>query len=132
MLKNYGDKVRFVYRDYPLPFHEHARPAAEAALCANEQGKFWEYHDKLLAAKDLSAANLSRHGRRGRTRPQEVRRLRRRGASSRSMIDKDVEAGQDAGVNGTPAFFINGRMLDGAQPFEKFKEVIDEELEAKS
>ena len=51
---------------------------------------------------------------------------------NKDTIDKDLAAGQAAGVNGTPAFFINGRMLDGAQPFEKFKEIIDEELEAKS
>jgi protein-disulfide isomerase len=56
--QTYGDKIRIAYRNYPLPFHQSARPAAQAAICANEQGKFWAMHDKLMEAKDLSAANL--------------------------------------------------------------------------
>src|SRR5215471_2637016 len=58
VMKTYGDKVKLVYRDYPLPFHENARPAAEAAACANAQGKFWEYHQKLWGASDLSTEKL--------------------------------------------------------------------------
>ena len=125
--KVYGDKVRIAYRNYPLPFHANARPAANAALCANEQGKFWEMHDKLMEAKDLSAANLQQLASdTGLDRKKFDDCL----AAERykDQIDKDLAAGQAAGVNGTPAFFINGRLLDGAQPFEKFQEIIDEEL----
>jgi protein-disulfide isomerase len=130
--KTYGDKIRLVFRDYPLPFHSNAKPAAEAANCAAAQGKFWEYHDKLFANQAaLSADDFKKYA-------QEV------GLDQAKFdkcltdhtyvadIDKDIEAGQEVGVNGTPAFFINGRLLSGAQPFEKFKEVIDEELAAKS
>jgi protein-disulfide isomerase len=129
--QTYGDKVRIAYRNYPLPFHQSARPAAQAALCANEQGKFWEMHDKLMAARDLSAANLQQIA-------SDVGLDRRKfdecvaAERGKEVIDKDLAAGQAAGVNGTPAFFINGRLLDGAQPFEKFQEIIDEELEAQS
>ena len=130
VLKVYGpDKVRFAYRNFPLPMHTDARPAAEAAGCAAEQGKFWEYHEKLMAAKDLSPANLS-------TMATELGMDKKKfddcyaAEKFKNDIEKDVKAGEEAGVNGTPAFFINGRMLDGAQPFEKFKEVIDEELAA--
>jgi len=128
VLKAYGpDKVRLVYRNFPLPFHSDARPAAEAAGCATDQGIFWEYHAKLMGAKDLSAGSLS-------TMAGEVGMDKKKfdecvsAQKYKDAVEKDIQAGQEAGVNGTPAFFINGRMLDGAQPFEKFKEVIDEEL----
>lgn len=126
----YGDKIRIAYRNYPLPFHQNARPAAQAALCANEQGKFWAMHDKLMSAKDLSAANLQQIA-------TDVGLDRKKfddcvaAERGKEMIEADLAAGQAAGVNGTPAFFINGRLLDGAQPFEKFQEIIDEELAAK-
>ena len=129
--QTYGDKVRLAYRNYPLPFHQSARPAAQAAICANEQGKFWAMHDKLMAAKDLSAANLQQIATDAgldRKKFDDCVAAER----GKEMIEKDLAAGQAAGVNGTPAFFINGRLLDGAQPFEKFQEIIDEELEAKS
>jgi protein-disulfide isomerase len=127
VVKAYGDKVRLVYRDYPLPFHDHARPAAEAAACANAQGKFWDYHNKLMASKDLSADKL-------KSLADEVGLDRAKfddciaNKPHAAAIEKDMADGAKAGVNGTPSFFINGRMLDGAQPFEKFKEVIDEEI----
>jgi predicted DsbA family dithiol-disulfide isomerase len=128
VLKTYGpDKVRFAYRNFPLPMHTNARPAAEAAGCANEQGKFWEYHEKLMAASDLSPDNFKKlAGEVGMDAKKFDDCLAAQ--KFKDAIDKDVEAGEAAGVNGTPAFFINGRMLDGAQPFESFKEVIDEEL----
>jgi protein-disulfide isomerase len=128
VLKVYGpDKVRFAYRNFPLPMHSEARPAAEAAGCAADQGKFWEYHEKLMAAKDLSATSLQ-------TMAGEVGIDKKKfdecvaANKFKDAVEKDIQAGEDAGVNGTPAFFINGRMIDGAQPLEKFKEIIDEEL----
>jgi protein-disulfide isomerase len=129
--KVYGDKIRLAYRHYPLPFHANARPAAQATLCANEQGKFWPYHDKVMAAEDLSAANLQQIASDVGLDRAKFDECVAAGRFA-DQIDKDLAAGQAAGVNGTPAFFINGRMLDGAQPFEKFQEIIDEELEAKS
>jgi protein-disulfide isomerase len=127
VMKTYGDKVKLVYRDYPLPFHENARPAAEAAACANAQGKFWEYHEKLWAATDLSTANLkAMAGQVGMDQQKFDDCLAKQ--EFKAVIDKDIADGAAVGVTGTPAFFINGRMLSGAQPFEKFKEVIDEEL----
>lgn len=127
VLKVYKDQVRFVYRDYPLPFHANARPAAEAANCAAAQGKFWEYHPKLMASKDLTPEYF-------KTLATEVGLDRTKFDAClaknpyKEAIDKDLADGMAVGINGTPAFFINGRLLDGAQPFEKFKEVIDEEI----
>lgn len=127
VLKDYGDKVRFVYRDFPLSFHKFAREAAEAANCANSLGKFWPYHDKLIAAQDLSVENLKKlAGEVGMNQKKFDTCLKEKKFSK--DIDKDIAAGTAAGVDGTPAFFINGRMLSGAQPYAKFKEVIDEEL----
>ncbi len=127
VLETYGDKVRFVYRDFPLPFHAHARGASQAARCAEEQGKFWEYHDALYGASDLSTDGLRELADQvGLDRNQFDECL----ASNKydKAIQKDIDEGANAGVNGTPAFFINGRSLSGALPFEQFKQVIDEEL----
>jgi protein-disulfide isomerase len=131
VMDTYGDRIRLVYRNYPLPSHPQARPAAEAAQCANEQGQFWPYHDRLfaepgkLADADLkkAAADLGMDAARFNTCVDEHR--------YQAVIEADQQAGNDAGVSGTPAFFVNGRLLSGAQPFEAFKRVIDEELELK-
>ena len=129
VLKTYGDKVRFVYRNFPLPFHQRARPPPRPPRCADEQGKFWEYHDKLMAGRRSCRPTTSRSwpARSASTATKFDECVAAR-TQFKDAIDKDVAAGEAAGVNGTPAFFINGRMLDGAQPFEKFKEIIDEEL----
>ena len=127
VMSTYGDKVRLVYRDYPLPFHPNARPASEAAACANAQGKFWEYHAKLFHGDGLEPEKLKTYADQvGLDRKKFDDCLEKK--PFKAEIDKDVKDGEKAGVNGTPAFFINGRMLSGAQPFEKFKEVIDDEL----
>ncbi len=125
--KAYPGKIKTVFRDYPLPFHANARPAAEAAACANAQGKFWEYHDKLFTASDLSAPKLKAIATELKLDEKKFDECVAK-QEFKANVDKDMEDGQAVGVNGTPAFFINGRMLSGAQPFEKFKEIIDEEL----
>jgi protein-disulfide isomerase len=127
VLKEYPDKVRVVFRDFPLDFHPNARPAAEAAKCANLQGKFWPYHEKLFAAKDLTPATLkSIAGEVGLDAAKFDECVAKQ--ATKAAVEEDIKDAAEAGVTGTPAFFVNGRMLSGAQPFEKFKEVIDEEL----
>jgi protein-disulfide isomerase len=128
VLETYGDQVRFVYRHYPLPNHPNAKPAAEASACAAEQDKFWPYHDRLFsAAGRLSATDLKQH----------AVDLGLDTAAFNACVDShkyaadvtaDLAAGNAVGVNGTPAFFINGRTVSGAQPFHVFKRIIDEEL----
>ena len=130
VFETYGDKVRIVFRDYPLPFHDRARPAAEAANCANAQSKFWEYNKKLFANQGaLSDDNLKAYAKDLGLDTAKFDECYAKKPFS-AAIDKDLADGVAAGVNGTPAFFINGRSLSGAQPFEKFKEIIDEELAA--
>ncbi len=128
VLNTYGDRIRFVYRHYPLPNHPNARPAAEAAQCANEQGKFWPYHDRLFAQDGhLSDEDLKRAA---ADVGLDAASFERCVATHKykADVDADIAAGEEAGVDGTPAFFINGRALTGAQPFEAFKRIIDEEL----
>jgi protein-disulfide isomerase len=130
VMTTYGDKVKVVFRDFPLPFHANARPAAEAANCAGAMGKFWEYHGKLFSNQatlgpdkfNAWATEL------GLDQQKFADCLAQKPHAA--AIDKDIADGQKVGVSGTPAFFVNGRMLSGAQPFEKFKELIDEELAA--
>ena len=127
----YGDRVHLVYREYPLPNHPDARLASEAGLCANEQGKFWPYHDRLFAnQRRLGGSDLRQHA---VDLGLDARRFNACIDSHKyaDHVEADVNAGNEAGVNGTPAFFINGRLISGAQPFEEFKKVIDDELASK-
>ncbi len=113
----YGDRVRFVFRHYPLDeLHPDARRAAEASECAREQGKFWEYHDKLfLNQGGLGEASLTRYAdEAGLDAPAFARCL----ASGRhaASVEADFQAGAAAGVAGTPTFFFNGAAVPGAIP----------------
>jgi protein-disulfide isomerase len=131
VLSEYKDKVRFIYLDYPLPFHQMAMPASEAAHCAEDQGKFWEYHKNLFeVAGDLSTADLTKRATDvGLDGPKF--QACTDGKKHDDLIKTNFDDGAAAGVTGTPAFFINGRMLVGAQPIEAFREVINDELARK-
>jgi protein-disulfide isomerase len=131
VLDKYGDRVQLVYRHFPLPGHPNARPAAEASECAAEQGKFWPYHDKLFASpSQLGNADLKKHAAQlGLDTSKFDACVDSR--KYKAQVETDAQAGEQAGVNGTPAFFINGRMLSGAQPFDAFKRIIDDELSLK-
>jgi protein-disulfide isomerase len=128
VLQRYSGKVRFVHLDYPLEGHPEAVPAARAARCAGEQGKFWEYHRSLMARPGtLDPADLQ-----GRAAMLELNagRFSTCLASKKydAAIQSELRHGIDLGVSGTPAYFVNGRMLSGARPVESFAEVIDAEL----
>ena len=124
----YGDKVRFAFRHFPLDFHAQAEKAGEAAACAGEQGKFWEMHDLLWTnTAKLQVPDLKAHA---ATLGMDAAAFSQCLDSGRhsGLVASDLEAGQGYGVSGTPAFFVNGRPLVGAQPFEAFAQVIDDEL----
>jgi protein-disulfide isomerase len=127
----YGDRVKLVYREYPLPNHPNARPASEAGQCANEQGKFWPMHDKMFANQQrLGESDLKGYA---SELGLDTAKFNACFDSHKHapLVEADIAAGNEAGVNGTPALFINGRMISGAQPFEVFKKIIDEELQLK-
>ncbi len=131
ILNEYRGKVRFVWRNNPLPFHQEAGPAAQAAMEAHAQGgndKFWEFHDLLFEnQRALTRADLERYA------TQVGLDLNRFKAAldnetHAAKITADQGVARTFGARGTPNFFINGRQLTGAQPFERFKEVIDDEI----
>jgi protein-disulfide isomerase len=129
ILSDYGDRVRLAYRDFPIDqLHPSARKAAEAARCANDQGKFWELHDKLYGGgTDASPETLTRLARETDMDVVAFQQCIAIG-KHRSDIDRDIEEAANLGVTGTPGFFINGRFVSGAQPYESFARIINEEL----
>jgi protein-disulfide isomerase len=130
--RNYADKVRVVYRHFPLTnIHPHAQKAAEAAVCANEQGHFWEFHDSMFGnQQQLTVDDLKR---RAVTMKLDTAAFNSCLDSGRAAeaVKKDAAEGAQAGVTGTPAIFINGRMLTGSQPYNEIRDVIEDELKRK-
>jgi len=127
--ETYGDRVRVIFRNFPLQMHAEAQKAGEAAACAGEQGKFWEMHDRLFANQSkLQLAELKGHATALGLNADAFNQCLDSGKHS-SDLQKDVAEGAEYGVNSTPAFFINGRPLVGAQPYESFAQLIDDELE---
>lgn len=127
VLKAYGDQVRLVFRHYPLSFHPKAPKAAEATACADEQGKFWELHDLLFESQALELDALKLQAQRAGVDLPKFEACLDSGKTA-GLVVRDQQAGQRAGVSGTPAFFINGIQLSGAKPEEEFRQVIDAEL----
>lgn len=128
VMKKYGSKVQYYYRDYPLSFHDRAKQAANASRCAGDQGKFWEFHDALFADQSkLSDDDLLAVGKKlkldmTKYEPcvKEMKQI--------AKVESDMRDGENAGVSGTPAYFINGIFLSGALPMKKFEEVIEAQL----
>jgi protein-disulfide isomerase len=128
VLEAYGDRVRFVFRHYPLDFHPLAQKAGEAAACAGDQGRFWEMHDRLWGnPQKLEVSNLKAHAQALGLDTERFSSCLDSGRHA-GLVERDLRAGQAYGVSGTPAFFVNGRPISGAQPFEAFQQVIDDEL----
>ena len=129
LLEKYAGQVSLSYRDLPITgSHPHAESSAEAARCAGEQGKFWEYHDRLFADQSkLDDANLKEHA---RAVGLDAGQFDACVASHKFQrkIQEDSEQANQAGISGTPGFFINGILLDGARPSSAFEQIIDSEL----
>lgn len=128
-------KVKLVYRDFPLSFHPGATPAAEGTECAREQGKFWEMHDAIFDEQEKQGSGTIQFT------VDDVKKWAAKiglntskfnqcldSGKYKQEVEKDIADGLAGGVSGTPAVFINGKLVVGAQPFSAFKVVIDEEL----
>lgn len=128
--EKYAGKIRIVFRDFPLSqIHPFAAKAAEAGACANDQGKFWPMHDKLFANQTKLAVNdLKQHATDLGLDAEAFGACLDSGKHA-AEIKKSVEEGQRYGLSGTPSFFVNGRLIVGAQPYDSFAEVINDELE---
>ena len=131
LMNDYQGKIRFVYRDFPLySVHPQAESAAEAADCAGEQNAYWDFHTALFSGKySLGKDAYTRYAAELNLDADKFAQC----ISERryqSEVEADFAAATKLGVNSTPTFYINGRGLIGAQPYEAFKQIIDEELAA--
>jgi len=138
VLKEYGDKVKFYYMNFPLPMHPWAQPAAVAAECALLQNKdaYWTlYNYYFTNQKEITPQNLKEKTLEAlKDSKIDTAKFNECFDNNKTAdeVKRQMAEGQSVGVTGTPAFIINGRLVSGAQPFENFKAVIDDELNRKS
>ncbi len=126
--REYGDKVRIVFKHLPLGMHPNAPAAHAAAEAAHRQGKFWQMHDLIFG--DQASMSPEKYVEYAKQLGLDIDRFQRDVASAdvKSRIDTDTQEAATLGVSGTPSFFVNGRFLSGAQPFPAFTQLIDPEL----
>jgi predicted DsbA family dithiol-disulfide isomerase len=131
--KNYPDKVRLVYRQFPLTnIHPFAQKAAEASLCANDQKRFWEFHDSMFGDQaHLTVDDLKKRAVDLKLNTADFNRCLDSGAKV-SAVKNDIDEGTKAGTSSTPSMFINGRLLAGNQPYADIREIIEDELQRQS
>ncbi len=132
VMAEYKGKVRWVVRDFPLSFHDRAKPAAIAASCAGQQNKYWQMYKAIFDNQQkLADADLESHA---KTAGVDLKRWKSCVKDPKGLeeeIDANMKSGMAFGVNGTPAFFVNGRRLSGAVAFNEFRRVIEDELNTK-
>jgi len=130
IMESFPDQVRVVYRHLPLDFHDQAQLAAQASFCAERQGNFWDYHDILFEnQRAMQRPQLIEYAQELELDPENFETCLD-SPEARARVEADLAAAKTLGATGTPAFFINGIMISGAQPFEAFEAIINEELEA--
>ena len=130
LMKNYGDKIRLVWKDYPLPFHNQAKPAARAAIAAQKQGKFWEMHDLLFKnQKKLKQDGLFE--KLAKQAGLNVDKFKKdfNSSEAKQRVKDDMKLGKKVGVRGTPNIFINGVQVTGAQPYSVFKSLVEKQID---
>lgn len=128
LVDEYKGKIKYVFMDFPLSFHQQSQKAHEASRCAGEQEKYFEYNKKLFSNQTkLSVADLKNYARELKLNTKKFDSCLDEGKYA-DEVKKSLEVGAKAGVSGTPAYFINGIMISGAQPKEKFVEIIEDEL----
>lgn len=128
LMAKYPDQVRFVYRDFPLPNHPNAVPAAEAANCAGEQGEYWKFHDQVFTSTQGLSAALYEKIAMDIALDMDQFKDCVENRTYQAEVDADFQYAANLGVTSTPTFFLNGIPIVGAQPFEFFDEVIRREL----
>ena len=128
LLKDYPNDVKVVYMMHPLPMHQNAMPAAQAVMAAQAQGKFSEMHEKLFA--NSTALSRDKYLELAKDIGLDVKKFTADidANAYKTKIDAQTQEAMKNGATGTPATFVNGRFLSGAQPVEAFKKIIDEEI----
>jgi protein-disulfide isomerase len=128
LLQEYQDRVKLVFRDFPLRnIHPQAQKAAEAAQCAAEQQQFWSYHDKLFAATELQVKDLQQYAQDVGLNIEQFTTCLDSDKYA-PAVERDLQDGLHAGVSATPSFFVNGQPVSGAVPYERFKELVEAAL----
>ncbi|MEN3335359.1 MAG: hypothetical protein V7641_4724 [Blastocatellia bacterium] len=130
LMQSYGSDVRFVFKQMPLPIHPDAFKAAQASVCAGEQGEFWEYHDILFSADDLSEQALKKYASDLGLPSDEFNSCLASEASA-TVVRRNMQEARQADVQGTPTFFVNGKIIRGLKSLEDFKNVIDHTLKSR-
>jgi protein-disulfide isomerase len=125
--KEYGDKVALVYKDFPLPMHHSAEKAAEAARCAGEQGKYWEYHDVLFYSRQLDVDALKEHARVLKLDGDKFDSCLDSGTEA-AAVKQDLEEAKSLGLTGTPSFFVNGHFFSGVIDYDMLKDMVNQQL----
>lgn len=125
--QEFGEALTVMYKDFPLPMHPNAQKAAEAARCAGEQGKFWEYHDTLFYSKLLGPDDLREHARVLKLDTDRFDRCLDNGEQA-DAVKKDLQEAKDLGLTGTPSFFVNGHFFSGALDYTALKGIINQQL----
>ena len=130
IFNEYKDKIKIVFRHFPLSFHQNAQKAAEASECAGEQGKFWEMHDKIFAANEAGTMSIDSWKKDAAELKLDTKQFNAclDDGKYASKISEEQAGGQAAGVQGTPATFINGELVSGAVPYEQLKAAIEAKL----
>jgi len=128
LMAEHKGRLRLVWKDSPLPNHPDARPAAEAARCAADQGKFWDYHDKLYDnQKSLSKGKLKDYAKQVKL-DQAAFEACVNGGTHAKAVQSAVDEAAKMGVTATPTIFVNGRMVVGALPYDAFERIVQDEL----
>ena len=135
LLEDYKGRIRWVVRDFPLNFHDRARPAAIAAKCASFQSpeKYWDMYDILFRnQQSLSDADLDKYARQIELDFPRFKKCLSDSQKAEALIEANTRSGSAVGVSGTPAFLVNGEAVSGALPYEEFKRIFDERLQKSS
>jgi len=126
--QEFKGKVRVAFKQLPLPFHNNAQGAAEAALAAQDQGKFWEMHDKMFSHQDaLDRPSLEKYAQELGLNMNKFKAALD-GGKYKARVAQEAALAASVGATGTPTLFVNGKKLAGARPFDEFKRIIEDEL----
>jgi protein-disulfide isomerase len=125
--KEYGDNLTVAYKDFPLPMHHGSEKAAEAARCAGEQGKFWEYHDVLFYSQLTTIDALKQHAQTLKLNQEAFNTCLDSGKEA-SAVKSDLDEAQSLGLTGTPSFFVNGHFFSGVVDYQALKDIVNQQL----
>ena len=125
--KEYGDNLTVVFKDFPLPMHHGSEKAAEAARCAGEQGKFWEYHDVLFYSKQTEVDALKEHARVLKLDGDKFDTCLDSGTEA-AAVKRDLDEARSLGLTGTPSFFVNGHFFSGVVDYAALKDIVNQQL----